>query len=200
MSDEGICNMCKAPFDDGLHEDCGGDCLLCMALVAGDTDCTEKALRKALIACSSETQSEVARLREQLAAEVARRPRWAQGFSDDSIAAQCSTNALHEIWEALGVKNQTEAMCEIARHRNPPVGYALIGVDVLRAWGKLEEVKSACTYPLTSAPITANMVRELRDQTDAPMHMCKLALEQSNGDKVAAKELIAMNAVKPDRR
>jgi hypothetical protein len=32
------CNICKTPFDEGLHQDCGGDCLLCMA-EAGDTDC-----------------------------------------------------------------------------------------------------------------------------------------------------------------
>jgi hypothetical protein len=33
-----VCNICKTPFDTGLHADCGGDCLMCMA-EAGDTDC-----------------------------------------------------------------------------------------------------------------------------------------------------------------
>lgn len=32
------CKICNTPFDDWLHRDCGGDCLLCMAK-AGDTGC-----------------------------------------------------------------------------------------------------------------------------------------------------------------
>lgn len=38
------CLTCGAPFDDGLHRNCGGDCLLCMA-EAGDPDCARPALR-----------------------------------------------------------------------------------------------------------------------------------------------------------
>ncbi len=38
------------------------------------------------------------------------RPFWAQGFSSDSVAAQSSGNALTDIWELLGVANQTAAM------------------------------------------------------------------------------------------
>lgn len=38
------------------------------------------------------------------------RPVWAQGWSDDSMAAQASANALAEIWQLLGVTDQTEAM------------------------------------------------------------------------------------------
>ena len=33
-----------------------------------------------------------------------------------------------------------------------PEGYALISKDVLRAWGKLEIVEQACSYPLAAAP------------------------------------------------
>jgi hypothetical protein len=38
------CNICKSPFDDTLHLDCGGDCLLCMA-EAGDPDCALQAIK-----------------------------------------------------------------------------------------------------------------------------------------------------------
>lgn len=38
-NENSVCNICKGPFDDGLHADCGGDCLLCMATVAQDPDC-----------------------------------------------------------------------------------------------------------------------------------------------------------------
>jgi hypothetical protein len=41
------------------------------------------------------------------------RPHWAQGYADDSMAAQASTGALSEIWTALGVDNQTDAMDKI---------------------------------------------------------------------------------------
>jgi hypothetical protein len=29
-----------------------------------------------------------------------------------------------------------------------PKGYALISIEVLKAWGKLEEVQAACQYPV----------------------------------------------------
>lgn len=38
------------------------------------------------------------------------RPVWAQGWTDDGVAAQASATALAEIWHALGVENQTEAL------------------------------------------------------------------------------------------
>jgi hypothetical protein len=31
-----------------------------------------------------------------------------------------------------------------------PQGYALIGIDVLKAWGKYDEVSAACCYPLAA--------------------------------------------------
>lgn len=44
-------------------------------------------------------------------AEVERqRPRWAKGYSTDSIAAQVSEGALAELWELMGVSNQTDAV------------------------------------------------------------------------------------------
>lgn len=41
------------------------------------------------------------------------RPVWAQGYSSDSVAAQSSTAALAQIWHALGVDNQTDAMARL---------------------------------------------------------------------------------------
>src|SRR5579862_3193886 len=40
------------------------------------------------------------------------------------------------------------------------------------------------------AEITAGMVRELRDKTDAPMMECKKALTEANGDLVKAEEVL----------
>ena len=53
---------------------------------------------------------------ERLKAEQARdvlenlRPVWAQGWTDDSMAAQSSGNALAELWKLLGVDSQTAAV------------------------------------------------------------------------------------------
>ena len=40
------------------------------------------------------------------------------------------------------------------------------------------------------AEITASMVRELRDKTDAPMMECKKALVEAEGDSAKAEELL----------
>src|SRR5206468_10755153 len=40
------------------------------------------------------------------------------------------------------------------------------------------------------AEITASMVRELRDKTDAPMMECKKALVEAGGDPAKAEELL----------
>jgi len=42
------------------------------------------------------------------------RPHWAQGFSDDGIAAQVQTAALSQLWKMLGVDNQTAAVQRLA--------------------------------------------------------------------------------------
>ena len=41
------------------------------------------------------------------------RPEWAKGYSDDSVAAQAYLAATTNIWEVLGVTNQTEALQRI---------------------------------------------------------------------------------------
>ena len=38
---------------------------------------------------------------------------WAEGWTNDSIAAQVSGSALAQIWEMLGAKNQTQAVIKI---------------------------------------------------------------------------------------
>ena len=40
------------------------------------------------------------------------------------------------------------------------------------------------------AEITASMVRELREKTDAPMMECKKALAEANGDAARAEEIL----------
>jgi hypothetical protein len=58
----------------------------------------------------TELEAEVERLKGSLEVEIKLRPRWAQGYSSDSVAAQCAQDALYQIFEKLGVSNQTEAM------------------------------------------------------------------------------------------
>lgn len=59
------------------------------------------------------------------------RPHWAQGHSDDSIAAQHATNALNQLWSLLGAKNQTQAVQELSKlvstfpHQLPPLAVNL---------------------------------------------------------------------------
>ena len=55
-------------------------------------------------------ENEIYELRLRIETLEKLRPHWAQGFTSDSEAAQASTAALSQIWELLGVKNQTEAM------------------------------------------------------------------------------------------
>ena len=42
------------------------------------------------------------------------RPVWAQGWTNDSVAAQASGAALAQLWNMLGVQNQTQAMATLA--------------------------------------------------------------------------------------
>lgn len=41
------------------------------------------------------------------------RPVWAQGFTSDAQAASANGNALAEIWQLLGVDNQTAAVARL---------------------------------------------------------------------------------------
>jgi hypothetical protein len=42
------------------------------------------------------------------------RPVWAQGWTNDSVAAQASGAALAQLWNMLGVQDQTQAMATLA--------------------------------------------------------------------------------------
>lgn len=53
------------------------------------------------------------RLRELMDVADRMRPHWAQGYSSDSHAAQVTCAALSEVWDMLGVKNQTECMAKL---------------------------------------------------------------------------------------
>lgn len=55
-------------------------------------------------------EAQVVKLREQVADLEKLRPHWAQGYSSDGVAAQVTTSAITELWEALGVDDQTAAV------------------------------------------------------------------------------------------
>jgi hypothetical protein len=52
----------------------------------------------------------VPELEEQIKSLEELRPVWAQGFTNDSMAAQANANAISDVWALLGATNQTEAM------------------------------------------------------------------------------------------
>lgn len=69
-----------------------------------------------MIADADEKQAleqEILRLRGDIATLEKLRPHWAQGYSDDSMAAQAATGALSEIYDLLGVKDQTAAVAAL---------------------------------------------------------------------------------------
>jgi hypothetical protein len=43
------------------------------------------------------------------------RPLWAQGYTNDSVAAQTLGSALTRLWKMLGVSNQTDAVQALKR-------------------------------------------------------------------------------------
>lgn len=47
-----------------------------------------------------------------------------------------------QIWQAARALSAAQPVA--------PDGYALISVDALRAWGKLDEVTAACKYPIAA--------------------------------------------------
>lgn len=44
------------------------------------------------------------------------RPHWAQGYTDDGVAAQVSHAALSQLWKLLGVDNQTQAVLTLQKY------------------------------------------------------------------------------------
>jgi hypothetical protein len=69
---------------------------------------------------NNDVVNETERLRRQVEALEALRPVWAQGHTNDGLAAQTFGNALSEIWRLLGVRDQTGAVAAIRdlQHKN----------------------------------------------------------------------------------
>lgn len=63
----------------------------------------------ALVATATRRAEETQKAMDEL------RPVWAHGWSTDSEAAQASSNALAQLWEMLGVDNQTTAVEELQK-------------------------------------------------------------------------------------
>lgn len=68
---------------------------------------------------------EIEHLREQSAIQKTTiealetlRPHWAQGYTTDSVAAQVTTGATLQLWDMLGVTNQTDAVSELQALQN----------------------------------------------------------------------------------
>lgn len=59
-------------------------------------------------------RSRIEKLERQLETERSMRPQWAQGFTSDSMAAQSTSTAMHQLWKMLGASNQTEAIMKLA--------------------------------------------------------------------------------------
>lgn len=66
---------------------------------------TAEELRNAVV-----DKSELEKLQGQIDHLESMRPHWAQGYSSDSIAAQTSFSALNQLWQLLGVNDQTAAV------------------------------------------------------------------------------------------
>ena len=58
-------------------------------------------------------QPEIEKLKSDIANLESMRPHWAKGYSSDSMAAQGQTSALSQVWELLGVDNQTDCMTKL---------------------------------------------------------------------------------------
>ncbi len=52
-------------------------------------------------------------LESKLATVEAQRPAWAQGYTDDGVAAQGFSNALYTLWAKLKVSDQTQAVLKL---------------------------------------------------------------------------------------
>ena len=59
----------------------------------------------------------IAELEKQNEALEQLRPYWAKGFSNDSVAAQCTVSAMSELHKLLGANNQTDAVIKIKQQQ-----------------------------------------------------------------------------------
>lgn len=85
-------------------------------------------------------------LTQEIQGLEALRPHWAKGFSSDSVAAQTQAVALSQIWEALGVKDQTSALMKLKE------SFPISALDVQQALKKIDNA----TYPVQHCRDIAN--------------------------------------------
>lgn len=106
----------------------------------------------------------VARKLSKLAA-----PSPAEGDEDEEPPLQARmAAALREIAKPLakGSKSIVERAADMldaqpdVQPKGTPAGYALIHEDALRAWGKLDEVRAACVYPVAAPSVPSPAVGE----------------------------------------
>ena len=100
------------------------------------------------------------KLREALQAVVDAHDEQLKRLGDKMRAAHVSGLTLPGVAmsEFEAIKQARKAIAlppEQATAQAVPEGYALISVDALQAWKKLDEVKSACVYPTTKQPAQA---------------------------------------------
>jgi len=77
------------------------------------------------------------------------RPKWKQGTAVRDVLRDA--NLALEATPAAAPAPTCKESLKVAPAPAVPQGYALISVDALQAWGKLDEVKATCVYPTTAA-------------------------------------------------
>ena len=98
-------------------------------------------------------------LAQELPDERAAFEKWATSASKTFILDRCARG--YDDWMTDWAWKAWQARAALSAQAVPD-GYALIAVNVLKAWGKLEEVQAACVYP-----IAAWAAPDERDKVDA---------------------------------
>ena len=76
------------------------------------------------------------------------RPLWAQGYTNDSVAAQTLGGALTRLWKMLGVSNQTDAVQALKRMQDGLIDIKETGLYEHDAESLLDEVVSKARVAL----------------------------------------------------
>lgn len=87
------------------------------ATLRAEIECDERLPVGAELYITPQPCPKCADLEESLAVERSMRPQWAKGYSSDSVAAQVTSSALHQIWDLLGVKDQTQAVSKLTKQQ-----------------------------------------------------------------------------------
>ena len=84
-----------------------------------------------------------------------------------------TSKEINEVW-CRGINYEAAINAVIAKFKEkntPPVvpdGYALIGIDALKAWGKYEEVSNACCHPIHKPVVPQGEPVAIVHNTDTP--------------------------------